>query len=484
MEKDKVLKTIFDFYTDSNDFNGIPMTRLAKELEIDYLELIPVVIELIKDDSISVQDGENPHIIRWGHHDKESQIKLVEEAKNNKTKLLDTINPQGFPKEMSTINITFDSHLLCLYPSQKYLEKHFSDTKYDNLPFTHRLALGEAQMKPSFFEIDVLDRYFHDPRYRFEFDDYSGSISIEETETTPSLLSEHDQVFLETFGLGYKEDGERVVVAYLRYLSDLTSEHQTFWNSKIVTVPCEMVGEYYENTILGNWVFGQSIFSAIIEEQRIINEMAVLMSGKQLFRKSFEGDKRPKEFTFFTTPTLSNYENFIILLDKMLSDNINKDFFKGEVEEFEMVSILDGLVERKPKGTLRLLEEWLKKKYRVADQSDFDEIFNFETDAEELFYLYNQRGEAERQFSFMKNDFGWNLPPFMNMNENTVFFIVSALANNVFRAIALLFDEHLDKLELNARVRRFQKAFIDTIAIFIDGNWIYYNTKIDFGKIA
>lgn len=109
---------------------------------------------------------------------------------------------------------------------------------------------------------------------------------------------------------------------------------------------------------------------------------------------------------------------------------------------------------------------------------------DFETPAEELIYTYNQRGDAERKFSFMKNDFGWNLPPFMHMNENTVFFIISALANNVFRAIALLFDEHIDELELNARVRRFQKAFIDTIAICTDGNWTYYNTKIDFEKIA
>lgn len=108
---------------------------------------------------------------------------------------------------------------------------------------------------------------------------------------------------------------------------------------------------------------------------------------------------------------------------------------------------------------------------------------DFETSGEELFYLYNQRGDAERQFSFMKNDFGWNLPPFMYMNENTVFFIVSALANNVFRAIAKIFNEHIDEVELNARVRRFQKAFINTVAIYIDGDWTFYNTKIDFEKI-
>lgn len=116
--------------------------------------------------------------------------------------------------------------------------------------------------------------------------------------------------------------------------------------------------------------------------------------------------------------------------------------------------------------------------YKMITTNDFD------TPAEDLIYLYNQRGDAERKFSFMKNDFGWNLPPFMQMNENTVFFIVSAMANNVFRAIALLFNEYVDELELNARVRRFQKAFINTVATFLDGNWTYYNTKIDFEKIC
>lgn len=103
---------------------------------------------------------------------------------------------------------------------------------------------------------------------------------------------------------------------------------------------------------------------------------------------------------------------------------------------------------------------------------------DFNSPAEELMKLYNQRGEAERQFDFMKNDFGWKLPPFMNMNENTVFFILTALANNVFRAVAQIFNEHIDELELNARVRRFQKAFINTVAINMNGKWIFYNEKI------
>lgn len=372
MIKDNVIKVIFDFYINSKNFNGITLTGLAKKLDVEYLELLPVIDDLIKDGSISIQGNENPHIIRWGHYDTATQLDLVEEAKKNKTQIINTIESKGFPTEMPKIDITFDSHLLCAYPSRQFLKQYYTDNKYDTLPFTKRLALGEAQLKPVYFEIDVLDRYFQDPRYRFEFEDYSGLIEIEESKNSPSSLNEHDQVFLKTFGLGYKENGERVVVCFLRYLSQLTVEHQTYWNTKIVGTPCKMVGEYYENIILGNWVFSQSIFSAIIEEQLIINKMSKMIWQKQLFRNSFEGRKRPKEFTFFTTPTLFSYERFIILMDKMLSDNINKEFFKGEVEEFEFITLSDGNVERKPKGTLRLLEEWLKLNYKGPKESDIE----------------------------------------------------------------------------------------------------------------
>jgi hypothetical protein len=135
-----------------------------------------------------------------------------------------------------------------------------------------------------------------------------------------------------------------------------------------------MVREYYENTILGNWAFSQSLFSAVIEEHRILNEMSQLITGKSLFRETFEGDKRPKEFTFFMTPTLRHYENFISLLDKMISDNLNKDFFKGTVEEYETAKISDDVVERKPKGTLRLLDEWLRANYRLRDESVYEKL--------------------------------------------------------------------------------------------------------------
>jgi hypothetical protein len=233
------------------------------------------------------------------------------------------------------------------------------------------MAYGEAQLTPVFFELDVLERYASDPRYRFSFDDYSGQISVNAASDIPSQLRESDQVFLQTFGLGYDKNGDRVAVAYLRYLSDMSSEHQMYWHSKIIETECKVVKEYFDNTIFGNWVSSQSLFNAFIQEQKLINEMTELIVGTPLFRETFEEGKRPKEFTFFNSPTLVNYEKFISVLDKMLSDNIDKAFFKGDIEEYEMVPVSDGVVERKPKGTLRLLEEWLRQNYQLQDESGY-----------------------------------------------------------------------------------------------------------------
>lgn len=103
--------------------------------------------------------------------------------------------------------------------------------------------------------------------------------------------------------------------------------------------------------------------------------------------------------------------------------------------------------------------------------------------SEEIVLEYNKRGNAERKFSFMKNDFGWNLPPFMNMNENAVFMIVAALANNVFRAMVMTFKKEIPELRLNARLSEFQFIFIDVACEYINNTFIFYNTDMPYEKI-
>lgn len=103
--------------------------------------------------------------------------------------------------------------------------------------------------------------------------------------------------------------------------------------------------------------------------------MTKLIFIKPLFRKSFENENRPKEFTFFFTPTLKNYNDFILLLDKMISENLNKDFFEGKVDFFEFKKLENGLVEKRSKGTLQLFEEWLTSVFKVKGDGTVSELF-------------------------------------------------------------------------------------------------------------
>lgn len=91
------------------------------------------------------------------------------------------------------------------------------------------------------------------------------------------------------------------------------------------------------------------------------------MGRPPLFRNDFTDD-RPRGFGLILRPTRRNYGDFIHLLDKMISENINRKFFVGTgLTLFSKTPKQDGTVESRPKGSLALLEEWLNKYVRFRD---------------------------------------------------------------------------------------------------------------------
>lgn len=358
---------IFNFFVESSDFNGIPLRRISKEFKINYEVSIDVIKRLVTENSVSIQSSSNPHIIGFRHYPVDIQLKILDDAKGI-TERIEKIGEISFSVESTEFPI-------CLYPSQDYAKANIDLTIYGTAEYTKLLAICEPQLSPRFFEIEVLERYSNDPRFDFEFMDYSGSISCKYDEEDKPIVRIEDQIFLKSFGLGFDSDGNRLAVVFLRYLKDLTSEHQLFWKTKEVTGDCKILEEYYENAIKGNWTFSYSVFSAFIGELNCLMELSEYIFGVKLFNRSFEKENRPKEFTFFFTPTLKNYNAFVLLLDKMLSENINKEFFRETVELYDIIPLENNQVERKPKGTLRLLEEWLLSTYKHSDNKILQEIF-------------------------------------------------------------------------------------------------------------
>jgi len=366
-ELEKIKNLVFSFFCDSSDFNGIALRNISERLGLDYKDSIDQVKELVQEGVFSIQSSTNPHIIGFAHHAIHLQLALLDQAKDI-----------GVSKKTFG-NIEFVSenteYPICVYPSKDYLKDNRDLSEFGYAKYTSALALAEPQLSFRFFETDVLERYSNDPRFDFEFHDFSGSISCKYDEFGKAILREEDQIFLKSFGLGFDASSNRLIAVTLRDLGRLSSEHQVYWSSKEVPASeCKILTEYYDNIIQGNWITSRSVFSALIDEINAIYKLTYSIFGVPLFRKELEGDHRPKNFTFFFSPTTKNYYDFINLLDKYISENINKSFFEGKLDLEERKPIGDDTFERIQKGTLRLLEEWITTAFRYADVSIPKEI--------------------------------------------------------------------------------------------------------------
>jgi hypothetical protein len=341
----QILEEIRRFFLASTDFNGITVVGLGATLSIPLSELRLDLCALLQKGRIELSFEShtgNPHIKRIPALPLADQLARLERQ---------------------------DFAGICAYPAPDVVAQAVDVQEYRDRPYTARLLLAEVQLVPVFFELSTLERYLQDPRYAYRFRDFTGSISIRGTEAERSLR-EQDQVFLESFGIGYDLSRSRVVVVYLRYLHNLSAEHQQYWRThELPRDTCTMNSDYEGASLWGRWPEFYSGYEAFLHEQAAINTLAGIMGKPPFFRKTFEQD-RPDRFAPMLRPTRRNFEDFVHLLDKLLSDNINLDFFRGDVPLEEKITGDDGSVERRPLGTLVLFERWLKSRYRTADGED------------------------------------------------------------------------------------------------------------------
>lgn len=98
---------------------------------------------------------------------------------------------------------------------------------------------------------------------------------------------------------------------------------------------------------------------------------------------------------------------------------------------------------------------------------------NFEKDLKEVAQFYNHRGNMERQFDIMKNDFGWNLMPFSSLDKNLVFLYFTAICRNLYHQIIHFFSKKIKFLKSTFRVKRFLFRFILLPAKWVrrSGQW-------------
>ncbi len=334
MKKEQLLAKITTQYLESRDFNGLPLSSYKSEKEN--------IITLVREGKVEINFGDkhpNPHIKAFELDDEDSQIPKIESM--------------GF-------------EYACAYPTKKHLNTVVNVDEFRDRPFTLKMASGEPQLNYAVFDLSVLESYRNDPRYTYSIDDIQGYISVSDEYYQSSQMKSSDKIVLQSFGFCHeKATMNRAVAVFYRYLADLTPEHQQIWNSKILT------GEYflhpdYARSSGGNFYEKESIFVAFIEELNTINEFSKLMGRPILFHESYR-ENRPREFGFLIRPTLKEFNSFVHLLDKMISENINKDFFRHDIPYETETRRGDGKIIVQEKRTLALLREWLIRKIFLPD---------------------------------------------------------------------------------------------------------------------
>nr|WP_262897810.1 IS1380 family transposase [Gelidibacter pelagius] len=129
--------------------------------------------------------------------------------------------------------------------------------------------------------------------------------------------------------------------------------------------------------------------------------------------------------------------------------------FKKYVGTKEVAQKYRLVVKRKPKkgGQIDLFTQDAYE-YRAILTNDFDQ------ETKSVAAFYNQRGNMERQFDILKNDFGWNNMPFSSLDKNLVFLYFTAIFRNLYNRIIRYFSERNEFLKPNFRIKKFIFRFI------------------------
>lgn len=344
---EELYSVVEDKYFSSGDFNGMPIYELQGIFKINDDNFKASVRKAIEDEILTTRFEGNPHIKAF--------------SKIPKDKVLEGFNNTEYPGH------------ICLYPHEKKLASSNKLALYRESPYEMELAKGAGQLDFRTFDLSVLEYYRNDPRYSYETDFIHGKISIAHEYFESDNVPEHDQILLQTFGFAYDDDLNRYVAVFLRYLGNLSPEHQKVWAAKEVKGDIKLHPDYYASSILGSWGTRMSIFRAFTEELKIINEMSVLIEKPALFHHSYN-EETPKEFGFLLRPTQTEFNNFMLLLDKMMSDNINKKFFENDVIQENEEEREDGKIVVKPKGTIQILEAWVNKYFKPTDPKPIEDM--------------------------------------------------------------------------------------------------------------
>lgn len=341
--KNAILEQVVAQYLRTNDFNGMGVSSLGSAADEAAIK------ELIAEGSLDLVRGDghpNPHI-------------------------------KAFPADSIELQIEkIVAHGLegCLYPTPRLLNERSAGVG-ETAPYTRALKEGAPQLSFRTFDLRALEWYRNDPRFDFDVDDIHGRILQKQGTQVADRAVVLDGLEFFEFGFAYDSERHRAVAAFIRYLHDLPEAQQIEMQKHELTGTYKLHPDFYRTQIIGDFPERMSIYDAFLQEKMEINWICALMGKPKLFRTEYGDLKRPRGFGILIRPTKKEFRDFALILDQLLSDDLNRDFFKGDLELNRNLTDEDGNPVVLPKGTIQLLEEWIGAKFKPAEPADMAELF-------------------------------------------------------------------------------------------------------------
>lgn len=333
MDKNTVLNEIIEYYISSRDYNGLPISQMKN---YNY-KILCTLIENGLVDVLSANETVNPH------------VKLVDANK--------------IPKEKQIENIQHPENHAVLYPSSKALEQLPIDYRQ---PYSLLMSKGANHLDLCFFDIEIIERYINNPRFLVIDDGYRGHIYVDDDYYEEMQLDDSiEDEYIKNFGMAYHKELEfdRAICAFVSDLAKLTPNKQMLWKSFELAKQdnYEVAEGFIQNLIYAEWVTTVWIFDALLEEMKIINKQCEKMGIPDLFIKTWglHFSEKPDNYRNIYLPTLKNYYDFVLVLEKMIISNISYKAFQVDCPPF-IKSIGRKNDDGSPKGSLFMLEEWIK----------------------------------------------------------------------------------------------------------------------------
>lgn len=341
--KKEIVTAALNYYLKSGDFNGMGVAHLTQTGDVELIK------KLIADGRLDLVRGDghpNPHIKAFEAEPVEVQIKKIDEG--------------GLAG--------------CLYPTPQLLAEHGAGA-HEAAPYTRALKKGAPQLSFRTFDLRVLEWYRNDPRFDFDVDDIHGRILQKDGTQIANRAVVKDGLEFFEFGFAYDREMHRAIAAFIRYLHDLPEELQIQMEVHELDGSYSLHPDFIRTQIIGEFPERMSIYDAFLAEKKQINRFCMQMGKPPLFRTEFGELKRPDGFGILLRPTKKEFRGFALLLDQLLSDDLNRDFFKGDVNLNSNLTDENGNPVMHSKGTITLLEEWLAKKFQPTDPEPIKQMF-------------------------------------------------------------------------------------------------------------